>query len=92
MVLPVPGRHDLANVYVDSQVVARVAEVAPRVPWRDFTDKRRIGKRWVPEHSPADMPGPYTRQEAALVALVMAGYNPRESMTALHLSRYVPAS
>lgn len=79
---------DRAHVLVDGEPAATIRRVSPGCRWKDITGQTRIGRRWLPETWVATAPGPATKDEAAVAALIDAGYDGGQAMVALHLTRY----
>lgn len=89
-IIPDPNDSTIAHVVHDTDgVVGQVMQCSPRHPWTDFLGQDRIGSRWLPADLPMSVPGPATREEAAAVLLVLAGYAPMDVLDALGMPRYL---
>lgn len=82
-VMVMPAGVQSADVIANGQQVARVAVVKAPGPFVGFDGQTHTGERWLPEGVDPSIEGPVTRNDAALLALALAGFDHAAAAKAL---------
>jgi hypothetical protein len=82
-VMVMPTGPTKASVKVGSTFVGTIGITEEPGEFTGFDGHVHTGHRWLPHGCPKGIDGPVTRQEAALLALALAGYDGAESAKAL---------
>ncbi|GAB2734095.1 hypothetical protein [Nocardioides pakistanensis] len=88
MILPVEGHVDTAAVYVDARPAGTLVRCEPEDSWRCFDGSTKTGHRWLPAGVDPCTEGPETVSDAAMLLLVLSGYDPEAVIRSLGRDRH----
>lgn len=82
----IPSGIASASVVADGKAIGAIAQVTAESAYEHLSGEKRIGARWLPEGLPADLMGPTTKQEAALLLIALEGLDPAAAVKSLGLA------